>query len=366
MYDLIFDAEVLSGRLRLPARVSFTRDVLPILRRLTNLQWVNQGFAAMFGKGAPMDFDNPKLIDRLGKTPFSDPELRHVILKAFRPSATTVNEPRLWPWIYGDGIEVPGSINKSQIISPVRETILRRWAADLFEDDRPRGKSRPIRKLSDIKSSAERAAMLDKAALHYCVADAFHPGSELGWPMRHTTMYRRPFRIRRRGPGPAPDHGDHLTPRIAMSIDGPLYEQGPGDLTRWMSLPWQADTVFCRAAYFPDYDAFLPSYWPARVPNHIVTEADYAAITNLSRSRADRLAVFRQRSHWHRMFKDQSYQDQLETMVKVFASMGILEARPGIKGDPDFPEVFFVETFSESGFCRHGLMQAAWSEKISA
>ena len=37
---------------------------------------------------------------------------------------------------------------------------------------------------------------LDKAALHFCLADAFHPGCELTWPMRHASLYSAPFRIR--------------------------------------------------------------------------------------------------------------------------------------------------------------------------
>ena len=67
-------------------------------------------------------------------------------------------------------------------------------------------------------------------------------------PIRHLSLYSSPFRIRHRSPMAAePDYGDILTPETALSPTGPLHEQGPGDLTRWMGLPWQADTGFCRA-----------------------------------------------------------------------------------------------------------------------
>ena len=49
MYDLLTDVYIQAGWIPSPARVSFTRDVCPILRRLARLQWVNQGFAVQFG-----------------------------------------------------------------------------------------------------------------------------------------------------------------------------------------------------------------------------------------------------------------------------------------------------------------------------
>ena len=35
-------------------------------------------------------------------------------------------------------------------------------------------------------------------------------------------------------------------------------------------------------------------------------------------------------------------------MIKEFGSLGIVEPRPGIKNDPDFPEVIFVESLAAS------------------
>ncbi len=51
LYDLLVDSYVQCGWLPFPDTPSFTQDVLPALRRLSNLQWVNKGFAAQFGKG---------------------------------------------------------------------------------------------------------------------------------------------------------------------------------------------------------------------------------------------------------------------------------------------------------------------------
>jgi len=78
--------------------------------------------------------------------------------------------------------------------------------------------------------------------------------------MRHASMYEAPFRIRHRPPGqPEPDYGPDLTQAIALAPGGPLYAQGPGDISRWMALPWQGDTAFCRSGYEPDYDPYVPT-----------------------------------------------------------------------------------------------------------
>jgi hypothetical protein len=49
MWDLMRDLFVSKGKLAAPARPSFQDDLRPIFERLSNLQWVNAGFAAAFG-----------------------------------------------------------------------------------------------------------------------------------------------------------------------------------------------------------------------------------------------------------------------------------------------------------------------------
>lgn len=80
------------------------------------------------------------------------------------------------------------------------------------------------------------------------------------WPILRLTMLHDPFRIRHRPPGThEPDYGKTMTPPIPLSATGPLHQQGPGDLTGWMGLPWQADTGFCRSGYDELSEPFPPS-----------------------------------------------------------------------------------------------------------
>ncbi|HLJ86723.1 MAG TPA: LodA/GoxA family CTQ-dependent oxidase, partial [Candidatus Angelobacter sp.] len=206
LYELLVDVYVQTGWIQMPEQVSFAEDILPVLSRLSNLQWVNKGFAAMFGKSCPMDFESDDFIARLAQTPDpatkADPyaELRQVIFNCFRPAENPVNEPRTWPWIYGDafGSFSDAAPDNNLPLPSVQQTLLRRWVdGDFINDWNPEVK--PPKSISDVPL-ADQPATLTKAALHFCLADAFHPGCEMTWPMRHSTMYEAPFRIRLRPP----------------------------------------------------------------------------------------------------------------------------------------------------------------------
>jgi hypothetical protein len=131
-----------------------------------------------------------------------------------------------------------------------------------------------------------------------------------------------------------------------MAPGGPLYGQGPGTISRWMALPWQGDTAFCRSGYVGyavSFDPYVPAFWPARVPNQVLTEDDYRIVMDTARPRAERLAAFNNRAHWTRALPTDVVAAMMK-MVADFAHMGVVEARPGIPFDPDFPAVIFVES----------------------
>jgi hypothetical protein len=353
LYDLLVDTYVQCGWLRFPETTSFSRDVLPALRRLSGLQWVNKGFLAGFGKGSRLDFDDPAFVARLAHrpeegAPDTHAELRQLLFNCFRPADNAVEEPRSWPWMYGDAYgSFAGSPHNNLALSEVRARHLRRWVEGDFVADWEPG-AQPPRRIDEVPLAGQ-PAMLDQAALHFCLADAFHPGCELTWPMRHASLYSAPFRIRQRAAGEVEvDLGEELTAAAALGRSGPLHAQGPGELTRWMALPWQGDTVFCRSGYEPEYDPYLPTFWPARVPNQVLSEKAYAAVMDPTRSREQRLAAFHQRDSWVRGLRGGG-PEQILQMVGDFAAMGVLEARPGVIGDPELPAQMLVESLPAGG-----------------
>lgn len=350
MYDLLVDLFVQAGWLQAPDRISFANDVYPILQRLTGLQWVNRAFATMFGFGGRFDFTDPALVARLSELPppgafDRHQEFRRQILNSFRQPDPSDGNPTPWPWIYGDAMDEVGASGVRQFssISQTQFDILERWVKGQFVDDWSQRKD-PPRTLDQV-TLAEQPGMLDRAALEFCLADAFHPGCEMTWPMRHLTMFDRPFRLRHRRPDvPERNDGKTLNQKQCLSRTGPLYAQGPGDLTRWMGLPWQADTAYCRAGYDVTYDPFAPTFWPARVPNQVLSEQSYAIVIDPSQPREKRVEAFVNRTDWNQPLNGPTAVE-MQQMVRIFGSMGLVEVREGIPEDPAFPAEMMVASY---------------------
>ncbi|MGY2200909.1 LodA/GoxA family CTQ-dependent oxidase [Pseudomonas gingeri] len=355
LYDLTYDLFIGAGWLKPSTSVSFRHDVYPILQRLSGLQWVNQGFATQFGHNGRYNFEDPAFIAQLASKPTSDNydvfgETRRQIFNSFRQPDPVDGNVLPWPWIYGDAMtSIPNpSPRQNAAITQTQYQALNLWAAGTFESD---WAGDPLPEHLDSVPLAEQPAMLDRAALDFCLADAFHPGCELTWPMRHLPLYAKPWRIRQRPAGSSqPDYGKTLDQAQALAVGGPLYGQGPGDLNRWMGLPWQADTAYCRGGYDPAYNPFTSTFWPARVPNQVLSDADYALVTDPSVPPEQRLVAFVERSNWNAPL-DINYPQktptavQMKTMVDIFGSMGLLEVRKGISGSAVYPDTMMVASY---------------------
>jgi hypothetical protein len=365
LYDLLHDLYVRGLAMPFPDPVSFRDDVYPILQRLSGLQWVNKGFMAQFGLTGPNPFEDPAYVARLAYQPAPGEadvyqELRRQVMHSFRDPEGTDNNQSTWPWLYGDAMDVyplADSPRQNAAISITQYRVLQSWVAGKFVSDWNQKVAVP-RDILGVPL-ARQPAMLDRAALDHCLADAFHPGCEVTWPVRHLSLYASPFRIKHRAPGKrGRDYGDELTPAVALGPRGPLHEQGPGDLTRWMGLPWQADTAFCRSGYDREYDPFIPTFWPARVPNHVLTEAAYRDAVDPQADPKKRLAAFSRRQAWVQPFASKGTADAMLDMVKIFGEMGLLEAHPGLENDPELPDVMWVASTGKAPV-EHTLFKSA-------
>ncbi|OZG72189.1 hypothetical protein BTA51_17740 [Hahella sp. CCB-MM4] len=343
MYALMTDLAINAGQLPAPTRPSFQRDLLPIFKAMCDLQWMNAGFAAGFGYGAPQHFLDPDYLRKLSMPGDAYAELRRTTVNAFRHPNREDISMNLWPWVYGDAMDIPMPpvTNAMNALTETQLAMLDYWAKGEFESDYDPCWEPPSS--IDEVPVAEQPAELDKAALEFCLADAFHPGCEMTWPVRHATMYSEPYRWRHRSANdPEPDYGTTLTPAEALSYNGPLYAQFPGSITRWMAIPWQTDTASCRSGYDPKYDPYLPTFWPARVPNQVLSQRDYDKVVDEELPRDERIAAFQHRSDWDRTL-GVGYDNQLANMIHRFPEMGIVEVRRGVPNDPDFPAFMQVE-----------------------
>ncbi|MFI0779374.1 LodA/GoxA family CTQ-dependent oxidase [Streptomyces sp. NPDC021212] len=347
LYDLLFDVFVKAGSLTRPQQISFTDHIEPMLRRFCDLQWVNKGFATQFGWNGPNFFLSPAMRKRLADPSNRNRELRRQTYVALRDYYRDGKSPLPWPWLYGDAMaSKPKSVRQHITLSPTQDWMLQRWADGAFQA----GPLRQPRPTVDDAPVAEQPGLLDRAALENCAADAFHPGCEVTWPIRTPSMFSEPFRILHRST-PEPDFGPTLTPQEAAAKNGPLYAQGPGDLTRWMAAPWQADTASCRSGYEvlanlgPRYSPYLPTFWPAQVPNHVLMLEDFEKVNTPPTGSDDsaREEAFERRATWLRGLNG-SMNEQRTQMITDWPKLGIVEVRDYTVGDGKFPERIHVES----------------------
>jgi hypothetical protein len=349
MWDLMRDVAIKNKALTAPAQPSFSQEIQPIFERLSALQWVNAGFAANFGWGGPCDFAEPTMLERLSNgTGGEDQDLRRVIANQFRNFARDPGVRQLWPWLYGDAFNIPPTPSPRQYASltDTQLNFLQQWANGDFVADYA-AKAPPAVPFAKLPYP-EQAETLTRAALDFCIADAFAPGWELTWPVRAWTLYMAPFRIQHAAAGSVEaDYGPAMDPEALIASNGPLGAQWPGGLTRWMAIPWQTDAAACLSGYEPKYNPHLPAFWPARVPNQVLTFADYKKVKNMRLPTKARLAAFARRARWMRHFANTDFAGQLNGMVKDFGMMGLVAPMPG-PGDGKFPAVLQVEGLPKS------------------
>jgi hypothetical protein len=344
MWDLMRDTAIKGGLLAAPKRPSFTHDILPIFQRLNGLQWVNAGFAAGFGWNGAFDLSTPAGTAKLADRGPANQEIRRVLANSFRRFEVDSWSPMPWPWLYGDAMNIPPAPTPRQnaALSDCQLAMLDQWAMGDFDADYDPAYIPP----HDIDQVplVEQGDVLTKAALDFCLADAFHPGCEMTWPVRSTTMYMLPFRFAHVLEGwVAPQLGEVLTSDGMTIPNGPLYGQVAGGITRWMAVPWQTDSASCRSGYTPAYDPYVPAFWPARVPDQVMTRENYDIVMDKHRPLSERRAAFANRAAWIDPLGTTSYTDQINNMIEHFDHLGVVEVHPGPKDTDAFPAVIEVE-----------------------
>jgi len=351
-YELLEDVMVAAGMLDKADTPEFYQHIYPTLKNLTLNQWVNAGIAREFGWGSGYDFTEKQLVERLQDVSEANRPLRQIIFESFRNPDYAHMDANGWPALYGDAITLDFNSTDPRewyAITPLQYEYLRKWAAGHFTV----GEAPEIRYWEKL-SPQEQADGLTEAALEETLGGPFHPGCEFTWPMRHAMMYHAPFRIKPRA-SEKEDYGPTLTFDIALAPGGPLDGCTPGDITKWMAVPWQTDTSSCLSAYKAYAGEYLPTFWPARVPNDILTEDNYGIIMNGRASEEQKFTAFSpgKRLKWLRgiAYNDENpalkNPDSREIITKFteggWSKVGIVLQKEG-PGTPQFPDKIWVET----------------------
>jgi hypothetical protein len=256
LYDTMFDAAVrgmgcrpdiyADGLWQPSFRPSWEFDVKPIIDRIRHYPWV----AAIPRHAHDLD------LVKLGDPDPAFKGLRQFYLSLVRPpdDPNLENAPAsglpLMPMLCGDNCFEPGPLTSTFLtLTQTQYFYLLQWAAGRFEI------------ASEAPQPLREGAALDRGALENCVGGAFSPGIEVTWISRDPRIYAEPLRIRA---------ATDVQPPLSLGQD---FERGlePGDLCKYMALPWQADFNECSQEQAGDRFAY---WWPVQRPDFVFVEHD--------------------------------------------------------------------------------------------
>lgn len=177
-----------------------------------------------------------------------------------KANSRTYNLP-LMPLLAGDNPISNTLPSKFLRLTDYQYFLLRQWARGLFYNEEMEGwgKADPWRPYAGWVNRTGRD--LDRGVLTNVLGGAFCPGGEVGWILRNPAVYREPYRIKadarffefqqtaaqanaNRGNVPEADYTAYTSIDLSQGND---FDTGlqPGDLTKYMALPWQADFNEC-------------------------------------------------------------------------------------------------------------------------
>ncbi len=342
---------------------SFRRDLLPFFQRLGLMQWVSSADFLNTKWPKIKDFADPAYLRQLADPSDAAKDVRAAVLAAIRDPADTTPPQNQIPYNLGDGANYPSSPLYWFHIPPSQYEMLKGWADGRFVNDFDDEVADNVQSLNDLPL-AQQPEALTRAALEPCSGGAFHPGVEITWPVRHAELYRGPrdtpfpYRIAIGDRQTLSQYlGLQLNPQNVFGgtdgkgTDAPIGQQMPGDLTRWMGVPWQGDAFSCQYV-LTEQDFPVPTWWPALLPVNVLPEAFYDQVVRPDLPAAERARFFANRVLWSRgvagigLHAEASYFDGLKQMVTLWPHMGMVVRRPGptdSSAREDLPANMYVE-----------------------
>lgn len=235
LYDVAMDA------LHTPAhpvpRPSFAKDIYPILRSVSLLQWISARASVGHGTGKGGYYlaqERMRLVSDNNPSPDSDAyKARQAVFGRIRnPEHEDVKQENM-PQLPTQVMEDPGRDWDISAVTVLQYALLKRWRDGDFEPE-----AAPEYVPLDELDVRLQPAALDRAALESTAGTPFYPGIESWRITRDRDLYS----------------------------DSPLRMSSgvtPGDLTIGNALPWQADFLDC-----------IDAWWPVQRPSQVTREGE--------------------------------------------------------------------------------------------
>ena len=245
-------------------RPNFDTDIRPLLERPLLYAWV----AAIPPKPHKFDFEKLGAVEVIDGRPqgaassrglrqyvfdfVRPPGGENVIVKTYETQTKTGSGQlggvgsTMMPFLAGDNALLPDAPMSQYLrLTDTQFFYLQQWADGWFEAGAPRPQ--------------QPGAALTRGVLENCVGGPFSPGIEMSWISRNPAIYCEPYRIRA-----------HFAEAGPLSLDfNPQRGMEPGDISRYMALPWQADFNECSSQ---PTDGRTLWWWPAQRPEYVYLE----------------------------------------------------------------------------------------------
>ncbi|MEJ8632557.1 LodA/GoxA family CTQ-dependent oxidase [Streptomyces sp. MS2.AVA.5] len=270
LYDVALEVAEGAGWLPRTEEVSFTRDIHPLLERVSGYSWVSanalrgHGRGERFGAVRPGDFLDPNHLERLASNSPQDAPFRNAVFSRLRtPGAEDVTQANyaFMPQLAGDdGAPIGGKPCTWFTLLPGQYERMRRWAAGDFDADAT-SPADPA-PLADLPVADQPHALV-RAALEACVGGPFFPGVEMTFIADEKATWAGPFRLRA--------------------------DLKAGDVTKYLAVPWHA-------AFYEGHT----HWWPAQRPDDVLPEDEYRRLIRTAESTPELTELHTHRRPWAR------------------------------------------------------------------
>ena len=382
--------------------------IFPVLYRLYRMQWVNASdFLAPSFREVIDQLTTDEFKALYNNSEQAQP-VRNKIFNLFRdPTYNYNNEPIIksntntditnlgsgteelkYPFYPGDGINYPGSPAQWFAIPPILYQQLKKWRDGNFTSLNSNattmgelGVHYQNIYLEASRDPSKSPLLMTRAVLETLYGGGFHPGVELTWPMRHRQMYAENsltfpkvneeaslFGLREVRIASATteeqneifynDFGFQMNSEdVTQSIDPSneknwLWKNTPGDLTKWMGIPWQSDAGSCQKVFL-DSQYPIPAWWAANLPVDVLTEESLVKMQNSTITPEAKQYIYANRVPWLMTtdtgyvgyHAEGGYLNGLINMVYKWKDIGVVAARES-KTD-GIPELVYVSSESK-------------------
>lgn len=295
------------------------------------------------------------------------------------------------PYYPGDGIDYPGSPAQWFAIPPMIYTALEQWKNGKFYtpthfdfetmDQMGEHYQKTIAKAE--ADETKKPLLMTRAVLETLYGGGFHPGVELTWPMRHNIIYAenkmvykwlaesnnskygfyglREIRLNTASPKEKEDiyfndfgfqmQSTDIASSMKEGADHWIWKITPGDLTKWMGIPWQSDAGSCQAV-FVEKQYPIPSWWAANLPVQVLPEDAYNKLLDPNILDDTKRSIYASRLAWLHTtdtgfigyHAEGGYLNGLINMVYKWKDIGVVTGRKldiNVEGIPDIVYVAF-------------------------